>query len=206
MSVQIGTAALGDFGLKLKRELLSGKKFNAKKLRVNNTLLTKDEWIRLDSTIIEVARIRLRAVADLNSRGFQTTLDGMSNPILQWQTMSRTSGAEVDMDPRAIGDNQTVNFGLESLPLPIIHTDYSIPFRQLQVSRKGNAPLDTTLAAQKTQDITEKVEDILVNGLAGYTYGGATIYGYLDTPNSAAVTLTDWLSASDGVTIATDLF
>jgi len=203
--VQIGTASLGDFGVRLKKMLLSGKKFNKKALRTNNSLLLKDEWIRLDNTIIEVARIRLRAVADLQSRGYQMNMDGMANPILQWQTMSRTEGADVSMDPRVIGDNQSVQFGLESLPLPIIHADYSIPFRQLQVSRNSGAPLDTTIASQRTQDIAEKVEDILVNGLDGYTYGGATIRGYVDTPNSAAVALTDWTQATDGTAIVTDL-
>jgi len=203
--VQIGTASLGDFGIKLKKELLSGKKFNAKRLRTNNSLLTKDEWTSLDNRIIQVARIRLRAVGDLQSRGYQMTMDGMSNPILQWQTMSRTFGAEVSMDPRVIGDNQTVSFNLESLPLPVIHTDYSIPWRQLQVSRTSGAPLDTTIAAQRTQDIAEKVEDILVNGLDGWTYGGATIRGYLDTPNSAAIALTNWYTATDGQSIVSDI-
>jgi len=203
--VQIGTASLGDFGAMLKKDLLAGKKFNAKKLRNNNSLLTKDEWIQLDNTIVDVARIRLRAVGDLQSRGYQMTMDGMSNPILQWQTMSRTQGVDVSMDPRVIGNNSAVNFGLEQLPLPVIHTDYSIPWRQLQISRSGGAPLDTTIAAQKTQDVSEKVEDILVNGLDGYTYGGATIYGYMDTPNSAAVSLTAWYAASDGTGIVSDL-
>lgn len=203
--VQIGTASLGDFGVQLKKEMLSGKKFNAKRLRTNNSLLTKDEWTYLDNTIVEVARIRLRAVGDLQSRGYQMTFDGMANPILQWQTMSRTFGADVSMDPRSIGDNTAVSFNLESLPLPVIHTDYSIPWRQLQVSRQSAAPLDTTIASQKTQDIAEKVEDILVNGLDGYTYGGATIRGYLDTPNSAAVTLVNWYNQTDGTSIVSDL-
>ena len=196
MGASIGLKTLGSVGTDIQAAILSGEKFNTQNLRTNKSLLLKDEWIRLDRTIVQVARTRLRAVNDLVSRGYRESIDGMSNTMLQWQTQSRTEGANVDMDPRAIGNFERVAFDLESLPLPIVHAEYNIGLRDLRVSRKLGTPLSVRMAQQKSQDVAEKVEDILVNGLDGYTYGGGTIRGYTDHPSRATSVITDWASDS----------
>jgi len=170
--------------------LASNFKINA--LRTNASL-RKDEWELLDSVIVQVARIRLRAVADLMTRGLVYRVNGMRTSVLQWQTQSKTQEVFTSMDPQVRGNNEQVIFGLENLPLPIFHTDYQLGARKLETSRNGGQPLDTILAQQASLNIAEKVEDTYVNGLGNYTYGNGTIYGLTDHPNRKTVVLgTPW--------------
>jgi hypothetical protein len=187
------------FGATIAQKLMAGN-FNINTLR-NNTLLRKDEWEQLDSVIVQTARPRLRAVGDLMSRGLTQRLDGMRVTVLQWQTQSRTDGdnVSVSMDPQVEGRSERVRFDLESLPLPFFHADYQIGIRDLNVSRNGGQPLDTIMAAQKSADIAEKVENTYINGLGGFSYGGGNIYGLTNHPQrKTAVLGTSWTGAVSG--------
>ena len=205
MQIGLDTLAATPFGGSVVQQLSQGG-FNINSLRTNATL-RKDEWQMLDRAIIEVARIRLRAVNDLLSRGLRFTVDGMRTTVLQWQTQSRTEEVNVSMDAQAMGRSEAVNFEIANLPLPIFHADYTIGARELGISRVGGAPLDTIIAAQKSMDIAEKVENTLVNGLSTYAYGGGNIYGYTDQParNTLVETLAErWdLPAVTGEAIVT---
>jgi hypothetical protein len=185
------------FGATIAQRLMAGN-FNINSLRTNS-LLRKDEWELLDSVIVQNARPRLRAVGDLLSRGLRQSLDGMRVTVLQWQTQSRTLGdnVSVSMDPQVEGRSERVRFDLESLPLPFFHADYQIGIRDLNVSRNGGQPLDTIMAAQKSADIAEKVEDCYINGLGGFSYGGGNIWGLTDHPQRKTATLgTSWTDLS----------
>jgi len=179
-------------------------------LRTNATL-RKDEWIRLDQTVIRTARIRLNAVADVVSRGFVDRINGLRTQILQWERESRTEEVNVSMDPQVLGRSEAVDFDLVSLPLPIFHANYTIGIRQLETSRNTGQPLNTSMARNKTRDVAEKVEDTLVNGLDGYKYGSGsdqgTVYGYLDFPDRGTYTIpAAWdLPATTGKDIVTDV-
>jgi hypothetical protein len=182
---------LNDFGRSIVSKLVANG-FDVNCLRTNATL-RKDEWIMLDTMIIQTARQRLRAAADLMSRGLVKNVNGLATTILQWQTQSRTGEVNVNIDPQVQGNSEALDFQLKSLPLPIFHADYQIGLRELTTSRNnGFTGLDTLLAAQKAQDIAEKIENTLINGLDNFTYGQGTIYGYTDFPDRATTTISDW--------------
>jgi len=173
-------------------QTLMNNNFDHKALRNNNTL-RKDEWIRLDTTVIETARVRLNAVTDLTNLGFVERINGLRVSILQYQRETRTEEVNVSMDPQIMGRVERQEFDLVSTPLPIYHADYNIGIRMLETSRNGGQPLDTSWARNKTQDVAEKVEKTLINGLGGYKYGSGTdqgtLYGYLDFPDRATFTI-----------------
>ena len=170
--------------------------FHVNQMRTN-ALLLKDEWQLLDSKIVEVARPRLRGVADLLTRGLKTTVNGMQITVLQWQTQSRTSDVTTSMSPQVSGNNETVRFDLTGVPLPIFSADYQFDARFLGVSRNQGQPLDTTMAMQKSIDIAEKVENTYVNGLGSYTFDGVSVFGLTDHPNRKTATLgTSWADVS----------
>lgn len=196
---------LNDFGTSIVEKLMRNG-FDVNCLRTNATL-RKDEWIMLDSMIIQTARQRLRAAGDLMSRGLVKNVNGLATTILQWQTQSRTGEVNVNIDPQVQGNSEALDFQLKSLPLPIFHADYQIGLRELTTSRNnGFSGLDTLLAAQKAQDIAEKIEDTLINGLSNFTYGAGTIYGYTDFPDRATTTISDWsLTATTGDTIVDEV-
>lgn len=153
--------------------------------------LRKDDWKVLDAAVIKAAQSRLRAVADLRGRGLQYTIaNGMGKTVLETESQSDIGDATISMDGLRQGANDRPQFDLTSLPLPIIHKDFSFSARQVMASRNGGSPLDTTTAELAGRKVAEQAER-LVLGLDNYTFGGGSIYGYTNFGSRMLKALTD---------------
>lgn len=186
------------YGSLATRLLQSG--FNANALRTNDTL-RKEEWIELDRTVVQIARQRLRGIADLTGRGLvMNVANGLGTTVIQWEDISDMTPAEITMDGANRAQNDRVEYDLKSLPLPIIHKDFQMSARVLESSRRFGTPLDTTQAAIAARKVSDKLESMLFMGASSYAFGGGTIYGYTDHPNrnTASGTLADWTTTYDG--------
>jgi len=184
--------AYGDVAMKLLHS-----NFNVNALRTNDTLLY-DEWKQFDDAVLKAAQQRLVGVADLQSRGLVYTIpNGLSKTVLAYQDASEIEAAEVDMDGITRGRRDRPEYDINYIPLPITHDDFSFSAREIQVSRNGNMPLDTTMAELAARKVAEKVEEYLFIGSSTYTFGGGTIYGYMDAPqrNPGSMTV-DWATAT----------
>lgn len=171
-------------------------------LRTNATLL-KDEWIESDNILVEVARETLVAVTDLTSRGFVKSVDGMAHSVFEWQRVSRTTGSQKSMSPRVRADSDRPDYDLVGVPLPIDHADFNFGEREIQTSRNKGMGLDFTMLRSKAQDVLETVEETLVNGGGGFTYGGYTIYGYTSFPSRGLYTMPlTWVGLSGDLILA----
>ena len=193
------------FGSAAKRLLNNGMKVNA--LRTNDTL-RKDEWKSYDTAVLKVAQERLIGVADLMSAGLVHNIaNGLGKTVLEYEDVSQIEAAQLSMDAVTRGDNDRVEYDLKSLPLPIIHKDFQINIRVLNASRTTGESLDTTMAELSARMVSEKMEELLFTGSSSYTFGGGTIYGYMDEPNRNTGSLTaGWTaSAATGTTILTDV-
>lgn len=179
-------------------QMLAANNFDVRTLRVNGPLL-KDEWKIMDTAILKAYRERLVVVQDLMSRGLTVNLnEGLGTTIFEYQTMDDPGEARMDMEPTTGADNVRPNYGLASLPLPITHFDYFLSMRQLATSRKGNQPLDTTMAELAARRLAEYNEDVVVNGASNFSFGGATIYGLTDSPEANLKSISNWAD-SDSV-------
>lgn len=177
-------------------------KVEMKNVCVANTGITaalpKEAWIHLDTAMIRAAKPRLRFVGDLRARGLTYTIpNGFGKTVLQHESMSDISDAEIAMDPYKETSADAPVFDITNLPLPIIHKDFWFTTRQIAVSRNTGTPLDTTsaeLAARRVAELAEK----LALGVAGtYKYGGGYVYGLANFPNNLTKSLTlptdpDW--------------
>jgi len=173
-----------------------------------NATLRKDEWKALDTAVLKAAQTRLVGVADLEARGLTFNLaNGLGTTVFQYEDMSDVQGAQVSMDGVTRGENDRVEFDINSLPMPITHGDFQLNIRALTASRTLGAPLDTTIAELKARKIAEKIEEYLFVGSSTYTFGGGTIYGYLDQPAINSVTLSqNWdASGKTGAEIMVDV-
>jgi uncharacterized linocin/CFP29 family protein len=163
--------------------------------------LRKLDWIQLDTAIIKAAKPRLRAVADLRSRGLQYNIpNGMGKTTLETESQSDINEASISMDGLRETSGDRPTFELNSLPLPIIHKDFSYSARQVMASRNGGSPLDTTTAELAARRVAEMAEQLLLGSLDEYTYGGGTIYGYKNLDGRMTKVLTsptdsDWTPA-----------
>ena len=194
------------YGSVAQRLLANGLSVNG--LRTNATLL-KDEWKAYDATVVESAKSRLVGVADLMSRGlvFNLGANGLGTTILETQTQSDVEEAQVSMAGVTEGKNDRQDYGIEYLPLPITHYDFFINIRSLMASRKMGYPQDTTRAAIAARKVAEKLEQYLFQGSGGFTFGGGTIYGYMNHPSRNTATLTtQWTNvAKTGEDILNDV-
>lgn len=174
--------------------LSSGMNVNA--LRTND-VLRRDEWINYDTTVVEIARERLIGVADLLAAGLRYDLpNAMGTTKLEWEQISDMTEAELSMSGVTPGRGDRQTFELLSLPIPLIHKDFSINIRTLTASRTTGQSLDTTQAAMAARLVSEKTEDLLFNG-SNIIGTNNQIYGYLTAPNRNTGSVTaSWLTAT----------
>lgn len=192
-----GLSAVGGVAMKL---LQSG--FNVNALR-DNSVLRKDEWIKFDTAVVEVARQRLVAVGDLVSRGLTYDVpNALGITKVEWERIGDLGDATISMSGLTVGQNDRVEYELQSVPLPIIHKDFQINLRTLESSRTLGTPLDTTQAELAGRIVAEKIEQIL---FVGSSVAGSTnkIFGYTTQTNrNTGSTTADWNSATGAQIVA----
>ncbi len=173
--------------------ILLANKFNVNALR-SNTTLRKDEWINFDERLIEEVTQRMTGVNDLMSRGLRYDIpNGMGSTTVEWETVDETREAEVNMDGINRAQSDRVDFTLHSLPLPIIHRDFYINSRVLEASRTRGEALDTTNLRLAARKVSERVEQLLFNGITNYNFAGGQIFGYTTFPDRNTISLvTPW--------------
>lgn len=164
-----------------------------KPVRVANAVATlrRDEWLAIDDQVVRSARERLRLVADVRGAGLEFRVNGMSKTVLETATMTRAGRATLSMDPARIGEGDRPEFDAAFLPLPICHYDFYFNLREIQVSRNGATPLDTTMVEEASVSVAEELEQLALGTLDTYSYGGGTIYGLTNFPSRETHTLTD---------------
>jgi uncharacterized linocin/CFP29 family protein len=160
---------------------------------INTTAtLRKDEWIQLDQAVVKAAKPRLQAVGDLRSRGLQYNItNGLGTTVLQTERQSDISEAEISMDGLRETKKDRPEFDIANLPLPIISKDFQFSARQIATARNSGSPLDTSSAELAARRVAELAEQLLLGTADSYTFGGGTIYGYTNFPNSIPQVLTD---------------
>lgn len=156
----------------------------------NSMALRKDQWIRLDQTVLKAARRRLRAWADLASANTYGGFNGMARTVLEHETMSDPGEAIMDMDGLTQGRGDSPRFQLEGLPLPITHSDFYFSSRRLATARNMGTPLDTTMAEAAGRRVAEMIEKVTIGVTTGPAFGDSTnygrtakVYGYTNFPD-----------------------
>jgi hypothetical protein len=159
----------------------------------NEATLLRDEWLVIDRAVIQAAKPRLRAWGDLQQRGLTFNVPGgMGKTIIQYATGSDISPAAISMNGLRKSDRDRILTDLHNLPLPIIHKDFSFDARELAVARSPGGPgLDTTMAELAARRVAEEAEKFVIGVSDSYTYGGGTVYGYVNFPNRLTFTLSN---------------
>lgn len=158
----------------------------------NATTLTRDNWIEIDRAVEKARRQRLTAWSDLMAANRRGGFDAWSKMTLEYNAQSDAGEAVVDMDATAPGRDDTPLNIIRSLPLPVIHVDFSYPQRLLDNTRASGMPLDTEMFEQSTRRIWETVEQTLIGTVTGVTWGGRSAGPFPHTGNSTAFGYTNF--------------
>jgi uncharacterized linocin/CFP29 family protein len=166
------------------------------------TALRKDDWVHLDTAVIKAARPRLNAVADLRQAGLVYNIpNGLGKTIYEYEAQSTFGSAVISMDGIRQSDNSRPQFDLRSLPLPIIHQDFSYSARQVIASRNGGSPLDVTAAEEAARNVAEEAEKLVLGVSSAYTFGGGTVYGYTNYTYRETKSLTQPTTSNQATTV-----
>lgn len=163
----------------------------------NAATLRYDEWKAFDTALLETARAELEVFNDLLAAGLTYGgFNAMGSTVLMYQDVGEINAATISMDGLREGDSDQPEFDTKYLPLPIIHKDWHLSARDVNMSRTLGAPLDTTIGEMAAIEVADYVEQMTLGTLSSYSFGGGTIYGYTNFPKR--LTKTDITPGTDG--------
>jgi len=168
--------------------------------------LSDKAQVLVDRAVVSVGLQRLVVAADVMAAGLTYPLtDPLSVTQLEWESISKTGGAQRTMNPSARGEFQLPNRTINRLPIYLTTDDFSLGIRTLKMSQRVGQPLDTTLVEQATRRVNEAIEDAMING-AGVTVGGYGAPGLLNAPNANTYDITiNWNTTATGDQIRVDV-
>jgi uncharacterized linocin/CFP29 family protein len=150
-------------------DLLSSRDMNQLPV-FNQTTMTKDAWIKLDTAVVHAARKRLRLWSNLAAE-VPVSFDGFGKATWEYQADTDEGSAMMDMDGLTEDRDDATLFNLRSTPLPLVHSGFKLAKRFLEISRNGNQPLDTSKAEKAGRRMAELVEKVTIGIETGLTYG-----------------------------------
>lgn len=142
-----------------------------------NAFLNREEWEALDTAVYEMAKLRLNAYQDLVSAGL-TRRSSLAALYSKWRVASERVAADVTMDFRTRLTHDRTDKKTYGVPIPIISAFYSIGRREMIAARAAGQAIDTFEAEEAAEAVSEKAEDILVNGETSVVVQGSSISGY----------------------------
>lgn len=159
---------------------------------VHNALLRRYEWEQIDAAVLDVVRAPNVALNDFLRLGLTQPLDGLGVIVSTYEQLGDLTAANVSMEGIVRGDQDRSTFTPQSIPVPLIHKDFSMSLRQLEASRRqGGETLDTTTARTATRKVQDKVDDIIFNGHTIAVGDTGQIYGLTNKPQRLQKTSAD---------------
>jgi uncharacterized linocin/CFP29 family protein len=154
-------------------------------------VLTYDEWKQIDQTVVRAAMPELTFFNQLRAANQVTIPNGLGTTVLESMMIGDITPAEINMDGLARADQDRPLTDMTGVPLPIIHKDFTLPLRDVMVSRKSGYPLDTALPVDAAVKVGEEVEKMAVGVGLNYQFAGRHIWGMTNFPGRLTVELSD---------------
>jgi hypothetical protein len=169
-----------------------------------NASLPKQAWVGIEDAVYPAMDDVLTIVDDLRSRGL-TVSESVDNKVAEWHKQDYEATATISMEPETESEEGNVEYDLDGAPLPLIHSDFSIGFRETGTA--GGPPggmagqdIETLNAEGSARAVAEAMERLVLYGWEptiggddlGGTQDGYTMYGLTNHPSVHTGTLGDW--------------
>jgi len=133
----------------------------------------------------------------LRAKGLTYDLGGIGTSVSQWQVASTMTPANVSMQASTAGDRDIVEYGIDQVPVPIIHKDFKIDLRSLDASRRMGSNIDLTNIDEAATQVAYGIEDLI---LKGRRIANGQIYGVLTNPKRIVGTSpTNWKADPESI-------
>lgn len=150
----------------------------------NSAQVPLDAWRRIDQRAVQIQRDTLVMFNRLSAAS--ATPVSMGDLVSYFPKVSDSGEVHVTMDGRSEGKADQALVTYEGTPLPIFDSQARFGWRQMEVMRKGPSGIDTTTIANHQRKVSEKLEDVVLNGLPAINVAGSTIYGLRTFPQRTA--------------------
>jgi hypothetical protein len=163
--------------------------------------LREDEWRDFDNAITRVARGKATLIADLYEYGMVVKLkNALAKMQHSWDRSGDLQEAQVDMTAEASTVLDRLEFGQDSIPIPIVSKAFRLDARHLFASRLNGEPLDVSQAEIASEKVMHKVETMALGEQFGAIGGAGRLTGLTSFPyRNAGILPTSWLSATGQV-------
>lgn len=171
----------------------------SKQLRANASL-PEDSWNVMDDAVYNTIDDVLTVVQDLRGAGL-TTPTSIYNKTIEWNVVDGSHTPSVDMDPETATEEGNVTYDIRGVPLPIVHDDYSIGFRDRPEDMPGDS-LDTLNATVASRAVGETLENLTLNGwerTLNTPSDNYSLYGLTNHPDVNTGTLSDWTASTGNI-------
>jgi uncharacterized linocin/CFP29 family protein len=167
------------------------------------SILRENEWREYDDAVTMLARGNFSLVSDMFSNGMRKTIPNiMGITQLSWDRVGGMDDAQIDMTAEATDILDKLEFGQDSMPVPLIHKGFRLNIRNLMASRRNGTGLDVRYAEEATRKVVHTVEKLFLYGNFSAGVGAGRVYGMTTYPYRATGALRgDWRSAT-----ATNIF
>lgn len=155
-----------------------------------------DAWRRLDTRGAMIQRDVLAVFNRLAQAN--TTPLSVADLVSYFPQISDSGDVSVSMDGRHTGKADQAVVKYVGTPVPAVTSEARFGWRQMEVIRKGGGMIDTETLANHQRKVTEKAEDLVLNGDTSVVVGGSTIYGLRTHPQRNTDTHGFDLSAATG--------
>jgi len=178
-----------------------------KRLRANASL-PKGAWVGIEDAVYPAMDDVLMVVDDLRSRGL-TINEDVQNKVTEWHKQDYTAEATVSMEPETETDEGQAEYDLDGSPIPLIHSDFSIGFRESGAGDGAilDEDIETLNAEGSGRVVAEAMEKLTLYGWEptisgndlGGTQDGYTMYGLTNHPSVHTGELEDWVTEPDQI-------
>jgi len=157
-------------------------KDSAGELIGNAYTIPRDAWATYDQDLITLQRAQLGVFSDLASLQKNVPI----GKVLQYFSKVSDQGevnSSIDGRSRAKADAPVIDY--EGTPLPIYDTTFTFGWRDVEAARMdgGWQYLDAATRDNGNRRITEKLEDLVINGDTKFNVAGNQIYGLRTAPS-----------------------
>ncbi len=172
-----------------------------------NASLPKQAWVGIEDAVYPAMDDELIIVSDLRAAGL-TTSEDINNKVSEWHKSDYDSTATVSMEPETATEEGATEYDLDGSPIPLIHSDFSVGFREGgNDANMGGQNLETLNAEGSARAVAEAMERLVLYGwepsIGGDEPGGVqdgyTMYGLCNHPNTHDGELSNWLEEPEEI-------
>jgi hypothetical protein len=146
--------------------------------------LSKDEWIDFDDAVNVAYLDELTVVPAFTERGL---LRRLSNPfgtvVSEWETAGEMTGAQINIRAGTPPEFDLPEMATVGVPVPVISKGFALDERHLEASRMRGDGLDITAADAASRVVSEAMDNLVMNGWSGGTFGSYTLHGLTTHPS-----------------------